>query len=376
MIRKILVTLSCLFVLACSDSDNSEPPAELVEFDQSIKVKELWSVSTGGGVEQQYLKLFPFISDQKIIVADRNGDVTAINVKNGDKIWTTELDVTLSGGVGGDQNHLVVTSRNGHVIMLDSDGKLLWKVDASSEVLMPAQLAGGLVVIRSVDGRISALNAKTGAQVWTYKRDVPALSLRGNSTPIITKGYVFCGLDSGRLVTLDLVTGNAVFDIPVATPTGRSELERLIDIDGNAVIVDESLYMASYQGRMVSLNIRRGQLNWSRKISTYSGVEYSSSSLYVSDEYDHIWSFDASNGATMWKQEKLSARKITRPVTMKNTVLVADFEGYLHWLSPFDGHFMGREETDGSGVIVPPLVYDNVAYVLTRDGELSAFTIE
>jgi len=376
MIRYLITFLACLFLFSCSDSDNSEPPTELVDFQQSIKITKLWSANTGSGVEQQYIKLFPLIAGEQIVVADRNGDVTAFDIKTGDELWQVELKMILSGGVGGDESHLLVTSRNGHVIMLDAKGELLWKIDASSEVLMPAQISGDFVIIRSVDGRISALDINSGTQKWTYKRDVPALSLRGNSSPIITKGYVFCGMDSGRLVALDLLSGNAVFDIPIATPSGRSELERLIDIDGNAVVKDDTLYMASYQGRVVSLDIRRGELNWSRKTSTYSGVEYAAANIYLADDKDHLWAYDSSNGVTMWKQEKLAARSITRPVAMKDTILVADYAGYLHWLSQFDGHFLGRVDTDGSGVIVPPVVNNGVAYVLTRDGELSAYTIQ
>lgn len=376
MMRYLITFLGCLFILSCSNSDNAEPPTELVDFEESIKINKLWSASTGNGVGQQYIKLFPLIVDEKIIVADRDGNVTAFDINSGDELWRVELNMILSGGVGGDENHLLVTSRDGHVIMLDGEGKLLWQIDATSEVLMPAQISAGVVIIRSVDGRLSALDIANGAEKWTYKRDVPALSLRGNSTPIITKGYVFSGLDSGRLVALDLLSGNAVFDIPIATPSGRSELERLVDIDGNAVVIGDTLYIASYQGRVVSLNIRRGQLNWSRKTSTYSGVEYAASNLYLADDKDHLWAYDASNGATMWKQEKLAARNITRPVAMKNTILVADFEGYIHWLSQFDGRFLARVDTDGSGVIVPPIVHNDVVYVLTRDGELSAYTIQ
>jgi len=374
MIRFLLVTFSTLLLISCGESDNSEPPAELVDFQQTLEIQELWSADTGNGVGQQFVKLFPFITDDKIVVADREGDVTAYNLSTGEELWSIELDTVISGGVGGNNSSLVLTSRSGYVILLDSNGKKVWEVDASSEVLMPPQIAGNLIVIRSVDGRISALDIADGKEKWTYSRDVPALSLRGNSSPIITKGYIFNGLDNGRLVALDLLDGHTVFDIPVATASGRSELERLIDIDGHSVINEGTLYMASYQGRLVAIDIRRGQLNWSRKLSTYSGVEYAASGLYISDDKDFIWALDASNGATLWKQDKLKARSITRPVRMKKAVVVADYEGYLHWLSAFDGHFLGRVETDGSGVIVPPIVHNGILYVITRDGELSAYT--
>lgn len=376
MIRFIVVLLSAFLISACGDSDNSEPPAELIDFEQTLKVKELWSVDTGLGVEQLFVKFFPLLLNDRIVVTDRNGTVSAYNINTGDKLWETELEIVVSGGVGGNENNLVVTSRNGHVFLLDSKGELIWQVDASSEVLMPAQIAGNLIIIRSVDGLISALNIDDGSEVWTFKRDVPALSLRGNSSPIIKQGYIFNGLDNGRLVTLDLLDGHTVFDIAVASPSGRSELERLVDVDGHAVIEKDMLYMSSYQGRIVSIDIRRGQLSWSRKLSTYSGVSYSSSGLFISDDKDSIWALDSSNGATLWKQEKLKARHITRPVAIKNALVVADFEAYLHFLSPFDGHFIARVETDGSGIIVPPIERDGRLYVITRDGELSAFELE
>jgi len=213
MIRLIFIFFSFLFIAACSDDDNSEPPAELVDFEETLKVNELWSVNTGSGVDQLFVKLFPLILKNKIVVTDREGMVSAYDLETGDELWQTELEIIISGGVGGNEDYLVVTSRNGHVILLDAKGKLIWKVDASSEVLMPAQIAGNLIIIRSVDGRISALSVVDGSEKWTYRRDVPALTLRGNSAPIIKQGYIFNGLDNGRLVTLDLLDGHTVFDI-------------------------------------------------------------------------------------------------------------------------------------------------------------------
>lgn len=375
MIRLVVVLLGSLFVFACSDSDNAEPPAELVDFEQTLNVEKLWSVSTGQGVGQLFVKLYPLILDDKIVVTDSQGKVSAFDLQTGEALWSTELNVVVSGGVGGDESHLIITSRNGHVILLDANGKLIWKIDASSEVLMPALIAGKFIIIRSVDGLIAALNLDDGSEVWTYKRDVPALSLRGNSSPIIKQGYIFNGLDNGRLVTLDLLDGRVVFDIPVSTPSGRSELDRLVDVDGHSVIEKDTLYMSSYQGRVVSIDIRRGQLNWSRKLSTYSGVDFTNGDLFLSDDKDSIWALSSSNGATLWKQDKLKYRRITLPAHINHSIVVADYEGYLHFLSPFDGHFLARVETDGSGVIVPPINHNGRLYVVTRAGELFVFSL-
>jgi len=376
MIRFIIFFMAMFFLAACSDDDNAEPPAELIDFEQTLEINELWSVDTGVGVGQLFIKLFPLILDDRVVVTDRDGNVTAFDLQTGDKLWSTSLDITVSGGVGGNNRNLVITGRNGHVVLLDAKGQLVWKVDASSEVLMPAQIAGNLIIIRSVNGQISALSVDDGSEQWAYKRDVPALTLRGNSVPMMKQGYIFNGLDNGRLVTLDLLDGRVVFDIAVASPAGRSELERLVDIDGHAEIAKDTLYMASYQGRVISLDIRRGQLNWSRKLSTFSGVSYSTSGLFISDDKDAIWALETSNGATLWKQEKLKARQITRPINIGQSIVVGDFEGYLHFLSPFDGHFQARIDTDGSGIIVPPIEHNGRLYVITRGGELSVFSLE
>jgi len=376
MIRYLLLLASLLLLLACSDSDNSEPPAELVEFKPTLHVDELWSVDTGTGVEQLFLKLYPLILDDRIIVTDRLGTVTAYNIENGDILWQTPLDTVVSGGVGGDANHLVISGRDGTVYLLDGKGQLTWKVDVASEILSPAIIAANQLILRSVDGKIFALSLEDGSENWVFKRDVPALSLRGNSIPLLKQNYLFAGLDNGRLVVLDILDGRLALDTAISTPTGRSELERLVDIDGDSVISGDTLYMGTYQGRVVSMDIRRGQLNWSRKLSTYNGLVHSSSGLFISDDKDHIWALDASNGATLWKQEKLQARKITRPVAIKNTLVVGDYAGYLHWLSPFDGHFLQRTEMDDSGILLPPMVHKGRLYVLSREGKLSAFSIK
>lgn len=376
MIKKYLILSLFVLLAACSgDQDNTEPPAELVDFLPSAKINKLWNTSTGSGVQQQYLKLFPLLLDDRLIVADRNGVITAINLDDGRKLWTTDLDVVLSGGVGGDHSHYFVTSRDGELISLASDGTVNWRKNIASEVLAPPVLADQHVIVRGVDGTITSLSADTGIQNWIFKRDVPALSLRGNSQPVISFGRIYNGLDNGRLVVLDAKDGRALLDVAVAVPTGRTELERIVDIDGKAVLRDGVLYMASYQGRVVAIDVRRGQLSWARKMSIVSGVELSGSYLFTADERDHVWALDRNNGATIWKQEKLQARSVTLPVAMNNTLVVADNQGYLHWLSQYDGHFIARILVDDSGIIVPPVVKGDRVFIQDRDGNVSAFKL-
>ena len=376
MIKKLLLISFALLLTACGADDNAEPPAELVEFKSSLSVEEMWSLSIGDGVQQQFLKLYPLMLKDTLVIADRSGLVSKINKQTGKLIWQVDLDIILSAGVGGNENQLFVTSRDGQLIALDSEGKELWKQNLSSEVLVSPVVVESKVIVRSVDGAISALNITTGETEWLYERNVPALSLRGNSPMIVNQNAVYVGLDNGRLLVLDADDGRVLLDIAIATAQGRSELERMVDLDGQAKLQNGVLYIASFQGRIVAIDITRGQLLWSRKISSYSGVELNGNSVFAADERDHIWAYDRSNGATLWKQEKMTARKITRPTAIGDTVVVGDYEGYLHFLSAFDGHFVARIKVDSSGFVVEPQVQDGVLYAITRAGLLSAYQIK
>lgn len=373
--RWLMILFVAAGLMACGDKDNSEPPADLVDFDASARVEKLWDVSIGGGEAQQYLKLYPLLLADRLIAADRSGKVAAVDVNTGKIIWRTDLDVLISGGVGGNAEYHFVTTRDGEVIELSATGELLWKQKISSESLVPPVVASDRVIVRSVDGSVVALSLTDGKQLWVYTRDVPPLSLRGNSVPLVDDARVYVGLDNGRMVVLDVDDGHSLFDVPVAVSSGRSEIERLNDVDGDTRLDRNLLYIASYQGRVIALDVRRGQLLWTRKISTYTGVDVGASSLFVADDRDHIWAMDRENGATMWKQEKLQARQLTRPSVMGDNLVVGDYAGYLHWLSQFDGHFVARVHVDSDGILVPPLVQNERVYVMTRGGDLVAYQL-
>ena len=374
--RWLLPIFVVLGLLACGDKDNAEPPADLVDFDASAKAEKLWSVSIGGGVAQQYLKLYPLLLTDRLIAADRSGKVVAVNAITGKIIWRVDLDVVITGGVGGNAEYYFVTTRDGEIIALNTLGAILWRQKISSESLAPAVADDDRVYIRGGDGGVTALSVTDGAFLWLYSRDVPALSLRGNSTPILDESRMYVGLDNGRLVALNVQDGRSVFDVAVATATGRSEIERLNDVDGSALLDKNLLFIASYQGRVIALDIRRGQLVWTRKVSTYSGVDAGTSSLFIADDHDHIWAMDRENGATLWKQEKLQARQLTRPSVSGDNIVVGDYAGYLHWLSQFDGHFVARVHVDSDGILVPPVVSNDRVYVMTRDGDLVAYRLK
>jgi outer membrane protein assembly factor BamB len=210
---------------------------------------------------------------------------------------------------------------------------------------------------------------------WMYDRSIPVLTLHGNSSPVISGTKVFCGFASGKLIAFDIESGQQYWEATIAVPTGRSELERMVDIDGDPVLQGGMVYVATYQGQLAAVDERSGDVVWRRKISSYAGLGADFENLYVSDAEDNVWAIDPDNSSSMWKQGKLNNRKLTAPAILGKYIVVGDFEGYLHWLSPEDGQMLARTRVGESSISTPPVIDGSVAYVLGDGGELAAITV-
>jgi len=381
--------IACL--VACGDEDNSEPPAALTEFTPSAKLSLLWAESTGGGDKQQYLFIEPLVLHDKVITAGRSGLISILSLSYGDIIDEIDVEATLSGGVGGNDDFWLVTTRNGEVIAIDSETrKIAWRTKVPSEVLSKPVIHNNSVIARSVDGQIVSLNLDSGEINWIFHRSIPALTLRGSSTPVVSRDRIYAGLENGRIVALAPDSGEVIWDMTLTVPKGRSEIQRLVDIDGHAELYGRILYAASYQGRIAAVDVERGQFVWARPFSSYSGVTSDQEMIYSSDDRSHIWALDRSNGATLWKQDKLQARAVTRPVQIGDYLVVGDYDGYLHVLSREDGRFIARTQmsnfgdNDGldddidsdAGIIIAPIVKGDMILVASRDGMLYAYAIK
>ncbi len=358
-----------------AEEDNSEPPAELVEMDSTVATRVLWSTSISDGADEQRVKLVPFIENDRIYAASRNGEVRALDAATGRTLWSVDTDMEISGGPGAGEGLVLIGTSNGEVVALDqSEGAEKWRARVSSEVLSVPKIARGVVVVHTIDGKLFGLDAQTGTQQWLYDRSIPVLTLHGSSSPVIVGDRVICGLASGKLVMLNLQNGELLWEITVAAPSGRSELERMVDIDGDPLVIDDLVYVVTYQGEMAAVSIETGVVLWRRKLSSYAGMGADYSQIYVSDETDHVLAVDPGNGSALWKNKKLQYRKLTAPVVLGGYILVGDFEGYLHFLSREDGRLEGRVRIAKSAISTQPIVIDGIVYIYADGGELAAVT--
>jgi outer membrane protein assembly factor BamB len=360
-----------------ADDDNVEPPTPLVEFTPTAKIRRTWSLGVGAGTDELFVKLAPVAADTTIYTAERDGEVRAIDSKTGKEFWDTETDARLSGGPGVGDGLVLVGSSDGEIIALEAaDGSERWRKPVSSEVLAAPRAAEGLVLVRTGDGKLAALSADHGARIWIYDRTVPVLTLRGTSPPLITGDLVIAGFDSGRLTALELKTGKLVWEAQIAVPRGRSDLERMVDIDAELLVRKDTLYVATFQGKVAAISLDSGDTIWSREISSAAGIAIDGKRVYVTDEDSVVWALDRRSGSSLWKHEDLKARALTAPAALGDHVVVGDLEGYLHWLNKRDGQLAARERLDRSKILVAPIAVDGVLVGYSADGELAGYVIE
>ncbi len=386
MIRRafLLALVSLLLVLSAGcgtlggwfgRSDQTLQPAKLQSINQPIAIQQLWQTRIGGGARDPSLRLTPALADGRIYAASSDGTVVALDALSGRQLWTNATRLPISGGVGvSDPGLVVFGATQGEVVALrQQDGQEAWRAQVTSEVLAPPRAEGGVVVVRSIDGRFTGFDVRSGERLWVHTHLVPALSLRGNSPPLVAGNLVIAGLDTGKLLVLSLDRGLPLTEITIAPPRGRTEIERLIDIHSEPKAFGDTIYVAAYRGSVAAIDMRGGNLLWNRDVSSYAGLDVDARQVYVTDDTDAVWALDRGNGGTLWKQPELTGRRLSAPAVAGNHVVVGDFEGYLHWLSPDSGRIVGRVRAASKAIVAPPLAVGDLVFVQDQGGTLGAF---
>ncbi|MET0061671.1 MAG: outer membrane protein assembly factor BamB [Candidatus Thiodiazotropha endolucinida] len=357
---------------AFSGKDNADPPSELVEFEPELHIETLWDKGFDDA-DDTLLKLKPVYNNGMLYIAEPSGEVSSLDPETGERHWSVDTDSPLSGGPGVADGLIAVGTLEAELILLDGeDGGERWRQRVSSDVLSSPAVNDGNVVCRTTDGGVTAYTTDSGEKRWVYDRTVPVLTLRGDSSPLVSDSQVLAGFAGGKFVGLSLDSGLVNWEATISTPKGRTELERVVDIDADPVLVEGTLYVSAYQGDVAAVSESSGVVLWRRDISSHAGLDASWRQVFITDAEDHIWSLDATNGATLWQQKKLHARKLSAPAMVGDTLVVGDFDGYVHWLSQEDGRQLARIRVGGDAIRLKPLVIDEIVYVLDEGGTLSA----
>lgn len=366
-----------------AEAKKAQEPAELVKFEPTVQVDRVWSTNLGKGEKRIGVRQGPVVADGRVYAAAITGGVHALDLQTGKTVWTYEPakvkkqpKLRLSGGPGVGEGLVVIGTLDGQVIALDAnDGTEKWRAKVPGEVISAPAVGQGIVFVRSNDGRVTAFDAGNGTQKWFNPRELPALTVRGNAPVVAGPGVLFIGNDDGSVAALAMQDGRTVWDQMVANGEGRTELERMSDVDGAPVLEGNTLFVSSFKNQTMAIEGPTGRPLWARDHGGAGGLALTSGNVFVTDNKGGVFGLDKASGTAMWSQTGLARRSLTGPVVQGDYVVVGDYKGYLHWLRTDNGEFAGRAKSGGDALLAQPVVADGILLVQNVDGKLTAFRL-
>ena len=369
--------LSTMSGCALFSKEDGTEPVDLVEFEPSAKVDVVWRSGAGDGTDGAVVKLQPALDGDRLYTADTDGEVYAFNRENGKRLWRVKTRDPITAGISSNQGILLYGTGQGEVVALSNEnGEELWRTMLTSEVLSVPQTNGRIAVAQSMDGQLYALNAENGERLWRYDSPPPVLTLRGAATPLVTDSAVIVGFATGKVMAFNPNNGLVLWERRVALPQGRSEIERMVDVDAAPLLVDDVIYTASFQGNVMALSRNSGRAIWTQEASTHRDLAVAGRTLYLSQADSVVRAYSTSTGEIRWENDQMLRRHLNGPQVLSDYVVVGDYDGYLHFLNRSDGEFAARKRID-RGSISGTMVSDgDTLYVLADSGRLVALRIE
>lgn len=377
LIQASVVMLATSLLMACSNGPSLPEPTKLQSIQASHKVTEHWQESVGEGSDLYSQPLQPLLRSGVVYTAAQAGEVTAVDADTGDELWQIELAAGISAGLGWSDGNLLLASRDGKLHMLSSvDGSQVWQVATSSEVLAVPQTANNVVLVQAIDGRLTAYGAKQGDLLWSHASDLPNLTLRGTSTPVVDGTISYAGFANGKLLAFDNQKGKIIWQQRISSPQGRSDMERLVDIDGPLQLVDGTLYVTAYQGNLTAVDALTGKINWQQPISSFRAPAIYGGQVFVVTDKGSVMAYERQTGTEMWRNDDFLHRGLSQALALDNLVLVLDGLGYAHLLDQATGVAVGRHKLghDGSGVGF--VRHGNHVFVLGQDASLTRLSLD
>ena len=368
-----LLISSMLLVMGCSSSLKpiEHKPAKLPKISQPIQgLTSIWQERMGGAIKADPLRLQVALLDGVTLAASRDGEIEAWSA-TGQRLWQRDLKQPISSGVAAAAGLAVVTTRSGQVLALNpKTGETRWTAQTTASVLSPALVDVDRVVLVASDGSVTGLDQSTGKQVWSFNIPVPTLSVRGTAAPVLfDQSTVIVAGASGRIYGLDLRTGIPRWERRVAVSAGRTDVQRLIDIDGDPLVSGRSLYVVSYQGQIVAVDLDSQRVRWDADTSSLRGLTTGLGNVYVSTTDGNLQAYDEKDGQLLWEIKDLAYRQLSNPVVLGRWLVVGDYDGYLHIIEQTEGKIVGRVRT--SGAVRQLNVIDDQLLVNSATGALS-----
>ena len=385
LFRLLTTSVLLLLISGCStfqewfgsEEEDATAPVELERIDTKVKLKKQWSIKIGDGQGDGFYKITPTLVDGVLYVASSDGEVAAISAADGGRLWRVELERPLSGGVGYHDRSLYLGGADGSVLQLSADDGVVEREAAvSGEVLAAPAVSDDWVIVQTYDGKLLGFQPGADEPAWTFTSDVPILTLRGTSTPILVGDNAIAGFGDGKVVAVDVNSGNVSWESRIGVPQGSSEIDRIVDIDGAMTQQGIELFVASYQGRVAALDSRTGRKLWQQNVSSVTGTHVGFGNVYVADVDGTLSAFLRTGQGVRWQNIELGYRQLSRPTPVSSYVATVDFDGYLHLLSQVDGQIVGRTKIGGDAARADMIADSGRLFIFADNGQLLAYELE
>ncbi len=376
-IASLLITLLGSTLTGCGNKSNDIPPKPLVEFKPNVEVNYVWDRSIGNGNGGQVdLTLTPVSFNNIIYTTSFDGYMSAVNAQTGKLLWSTNTDLKLSSAANVSGQYVVAGSLCGTIIALDRNtGKILWKNVLPSSLFSKPTIVDNVIYVQTHDGSLSAYAISDGQQLWTQSTPIPDVMLIGNSSPILYQDLVIAGTSSGSLWGLKADSGEKQWDNPIALPQSGSPAQQMVDITATPIIDNDKLYVATFQGNLISFNTKLGSMNWQKKASIYRNLVLNNEALFAVDSKGNITAYNTKTGDTLWQAIELEGRKPSAPLYIDGFIVVGDYEGYIHILNAKTGKYLNRVQVGGDGINAQPIAVGKTIVVQTNNGTLAAIDL-
>ncbi len=376
--RRWLIACAVLVIAACSKDKDVDQPAKLTDFSSTLEVKRVWTASVADkGAKPLRLGLGLSIDGNRVYAAGRKGEVAAFDLQSGRALWRTKTKLALSGGPGSNAGMVVVGSTFGDLVALNSQsGAILWKIRLNGEVLSAPAVSERLIAIRTVDGKLHAIAPKDGKELWSTEQQVPRLSLRGTASPVLTGDLVLCGFDNGKVEAVNVSDGSVAWETTISPAHGKTELERMDDVDSTVRVSGPDVFAIGFQGRISMLALDTGQTWWSHDASSFRTLGLDDDSIYISSADGDVVALRRRTGAELWRQKALAHRRLSAAIETGDAIVVGDYQGYVHWLDKATGALAARAGTGKVRISNAPVVAGNMVLVVNDLGKITAFRVK
>jgi outer membrane protein assembly factor BamB len=366
-----------------------------------VSLEKVWSADIGSGGKREILTAPPIVADGRLYILDSEARLSAFNAQTGERIWRADLapkikerfrvreilsrpdagEIGFGGGVAFDGGRLYVTSGFGFAAAVNAEtGEEIWRAQTEAPVRTPPTAYRGAVYFVTNTNEFVALDSATGAEKWSYHSFEEAARILSSASPAAAGDLVVAPFSSGELAAFLADSGRPVWKETLAANARLTSLAALNDIAGSPVIDRGLIYVVSHAGRLAAIDIRTGGRVWEIPVASLQMPWVAGDYLFIVSVDGELASIERESGAIAWvsklrryDNEKKRKGRIAwaGPIAAGDHLILVSTRGRIVKVSPQDGSVVAQKEI-GDSYIVPPIVADELIYVLSDTGKLTA----